>query len=127
MNVREYMLFDLERTTDIEKNIILSLGDDIHNRIVLQQFDRKYKHLEKTLNILDRKFNYNSDALYIGLSLLCLKNIIGLRNNINNELENLAVGQSNTTRYNKDKYIHFIYLIHETLVKNKDLLSKKIH
>ena len=71
----KYVLFDISQLSEVEKDIILVLGDDIINPPVPHINRLNAKYMLKTKALLDK---YDSDTLFENISLLCLKDIISL-------------------------------------------------
>lgn len=75
MDEGKYILFDIDKLSDIEKDIILAIGDDIKNKLFTTIRGCKLKYLKKTKELLP----YDDNKLFESLSLLCLKDLIDIK------------------------------------------------
>lgn len=111
-----YVLLDIEKLSDLEKDIILALGDDINNRSLPQRDN--VKELKRTKELLKDR---NDDEFFQALSLLYLKGIVDFNNDARKNKENDPnPWMSNFTERN---FIGFLQLILYRLEQNYKILK----
>lgn len=121
MNTEEkgYVLLDIEQLSELEKDIIIALGDDINNRPLPRR--DSIKELKRTEELLGDK-SKNRRMLYQVLSLLCLKDIIRLSNYHASEKKEPEYWLANDEKFS---FIGFLKIIKYRLNKYSYLLKQR--
>lgn len=113
-----YVLLDIEQLSDLEKDIILALGDDINNRPLAQ---RDIKGLKRTKELLKGKYK-DDDDFFQALSLLYLKGVVDFNNHPHRKKGNDPhEWMSNFTERN---FIGLLQLVLYRLKQDYEILKK---
>lgn len=122
-----FVLFDINELSDVEKAVILVLGDDIENKgFYSQSGNTKIKYLDVTMQLINQKYKYTREEIFEGLSLMCLKDLIGMNNRASNISEEKRSTLYNTMPYMEGYFLHFIELILSRLEQNELYLNDTI-